>query len=67
VDNEKLLAKLIEREDIITGLDGFKIFWPKGTGGGFTAPFLRQIADILDEQNQEMQKALDDYMDGQIE
>lgn len=39
-------------EEVITLEDGYKYYWPKGfTGGAFSAHTLREIADMLDNDN----------------
>ena len=38
---------------MVTGDDGYKVWWPAGLNGAFSAYHLRLMADILDEENQE--------------
>ena len=39
--------------DIISGDDGYKVFWPDGTQGFLSAHNLREIANELDRQNKQ--------------
>jgi hypothetical protein len=39
------------KDAIVRGDDGFYCFWPKESGGSFSAANLREIADWLDERN----------------
>lgn len=38
-------------DEIVTGDDGYKIYWPRPNGGGFDSKTLREIADELDRLN----------------
>ena len=49
-------------EDLITGDDGFKVYWPEKSRGYLTAADLRIIAEYIDELNVPWQKELDEYM-----
>lgn len=46
--------------DLVTGDDGYKMWWVDGKGG-YTPHSLRLMADILDEENKEWDKQLNDY------
>lgn len=41
----------IPANDWITGDDGFVVYWPVMSRGGFSASMLRAIADELDRRN----------------
>ncbi len=47
--------------DILTGDDGYKIWWPTKVNGAFSAHTLRLMADILDEKNLEWDKQIQEY------
>ena len=46
-------------EDFLAGDDGFVVFWPIPTRGGFTAHDLRLIADELDRRNAKWSAEID--------
>lgn len=46
----KSISELIA-DEVITGDDGYKMYWPKPNKGGFDALTLRGIADELDRLN----------------
>lgn len=48
------------RPDIISCDDGYKVWWPVNMGA-FSAHTLRLMADILDEENKEWDKQLNEY------
>lgn len=50
--------------ELITGDDGYKIWWPTAETfrrGGFDAHTLRLMAEILDEENQEWDSEVNKY------
>lgn len=48
----ELISLLDNRQEFVTGDDGFVIFWPMDCRtGGYTASVLRTIADELDKRN----------------
>ncbi len=54
------LVNINHQEEIVTLDDGFKYYWPVGcTQGAFSAVVLRDIADQLDEMNEEWQLIID--------
>jgi hypothetical protein len=50
-EEERLIQKMDEAGDLITGDDGYLVFWPKESRGAFNAFSLRVIADTLDRRN----------------
>ncbi len=50
------LARLIHiaMKDIVTDVDGYRVWWPTSNQGGFPAWALRAIADELDRLNRPM-------------
>ena len=56
----------IQADDIITGDDGFAVYWPeRWVHGAFSAHDLRAIADELDRRNAPWAAEVEAYFDQQ--
>lgn len=60
----KIIAELI-KDEIVTGDDGYRIYWPQGCNGGFSAHTLREIADVLDRLNADWDKDVQSFFNQQ--
>lgn len=54
-------VRAVVTEDLVTGDDGFKVYWPSTAKGYLTAYDLRVVADYLDELNAPWQQQMDEY------
>ena len=59
--NKRGVLARLAAGDLVTGDDGFVIFWPVTNKGGFTAHDLRMIADELDRLNAKWSAEIDAY------
>jgi hypothetical protein len=54
---DRVLRMSEERDEFVTGDDGYVIYWPASfTGGGYNSAELRILADELDRRNEAWDK-----------
>ena len=51
--------------EIVTGEDGYKVYWPEGNRGALDAKTLRAIADELDRLNAEWDADVQNFFNHQ--
>lgn len=51
IERQRHISLLDARKSLVTGDDGYVIFWPTSNVGAYTAYDLREIADELDKRN----------------
>lgn len=60
-DEQRLIEKVEDAGDFITGDDGFVLFWPTESRGAFYSRHLRIIADELDRRNAAWEAKIAEY------
>ncbi len=51
VERQRRMSLLDARKSLVTGDDGYVVFWPTSNVGAYTSYDLREIADELDGRN----------------
>jgi hypothetical protein len=51
VERQRRMSLLDSRKSLVTGDDGYVVFWPTSSVGAYTSYDLREIADELDKRN----------------
>ena len=59
---DKCTTNAVVQTDIVTLEDGYKYYWVAHKGA-LSASNLRTIADVLDEQNKEWDRQVQEYFD----
>lgn len=57
------IQRLYADGDLVTGDDGFVLYWPEGRKGALNAVALRALADELDRRNAPHQAQLDKFFE----
>lgn len=51
IERQRRMSLLDARKSLVTGDDGYVVFWPTSNVGAYTSYDLREIADELDKRN----------------